>query len=139
MARKLVANFGDVNPLTYGGSFVFENDGEYTCEHFDVGEEGENVTVYRFNLPMCTFINGVLSDNEFHPNYPAWFADSIGKVAECCGVPRRELVDGLCASDPVKRAAVFQDIGRYHGFDNLDSYPITLTESELAARYLEWF
>lgn len=139
MSHKLVANLGDVNPLTYGGLFVFENEGDYTCEHFDVGEEGENVTVYRFDIPRCTFINGVLSDNEFHPNHPAWFADSIGKIAECSGALRRELIDELCSSGPTSRAMAYQDIGRYHGFDNLDSYPITLTESELAARYSEWF
>jgi hypothetical protein len=37
--------------------------------------------------------------------------------------------------DPRQRSRAYEDIGGYHGFDNFDSYPQTLTEKQLDARW----
>jgi hypothetical protein len=41
------------------------------------------------------------------------------------------------SENPVERAEAYEMIGRYHGFDNLDSYPGTLKRREAETRYRE--
>jgi hypothetical protein len=141
---KLVANLGDVNPIDYGGFFVFiDETGAYDPEAELLvspdSDEGE-WQVYRFSLPKCTFINGILSDNKFHPGHPAWFAnpgaENLSGVAECCGDAVDSLITDLCSDNVSNRASAYRAIGQYHGFENLDSYPLTFkSRAEVEQRY----
>lgn len=138
---KLIANLGDVNPIDYGGYFVYrDRTGVYTEEAelliADCDDSPDSWTVYRFPLDRCTLTDGVLSDNGYHPEYPAWFADSLDGVASMIGQDPAELRSDLCSADPLVRARAYQAIGEYHGFENLDSYPLTFTSrSEVKQRY----
>ena len=147
---RFIDNLGDVNPIDHGGYFVFtDSTGVYPdeAELLKIDDDG-SATVYRFMLEKCTFINGILSDNRFHPDKSAWFAkpeseranrpqDStyLSNVAECCGMDEGELIDMLCSGDPIQLAIAYRAIGDYHGFDNLDSYPLQLSADEVAERY----
>lgn len=151
---KLVAQLGDVNPIDHGGYFVYEDttgvyppEAELLRNHDDDGEDGP-WTVFRFSLDRCTFIDGVLSDNPYHPGLPAWFAtpywDDNGqhrdtaKVARFIGAPESELIEDLCSEDIVRRALAYQAIGDYHGFIEFDQYPISdFDRSQLEARYAD--
>lgn len=138
---KLVANLGDRNPVDHGGFFVFTDETRVYPPEVELlespdNDEGGTWTVYRFILEPCTFANGVLSDNKFHPEHPAWFADSIGSVSNFVGVPTAELIDMLVNGNPTNKAWAWKAIGDYHGFENLDSYPLTFTNrAEVEARY----
>lgn len=141
---KLVAQLGDANPIEYGGYFVYRDEtGVYTEEAEllrvqDMDDDNETWTTFRFPLDRCTFVDGVLSDNEFHPELPAWFADALPNVASCAGLDVQELRDDLCSADPVRRALAYQAIGDYHGFIELDHDPISdWDRSQLEARYAE--
>lgn len=134
---KLIAQLGDVNPLDYGGYFIYKDEtGVYTEE----GEilvppenEGGNYMVYRFILDKCTHIDGILSDNESHPEVSVLW--DIDKIASFVGQPRNLLIDSLCSNDVIARAMAYRDIGEYNGFENLDSYPLTLSRAEVDKRY----
>ena len=131
---KLVANLGDVNPLDYGGYFVYVDEtGVYQPEAELLREYDESYTVHRFRLEQCTLTDGILSDNSFHPSHPAWFADSLVSIKVYGGT--EDLIPLLCSADPIQRAIAYQAIGDYHGFENLDSYTITLTRKEVKKRY----
>jgi hypothetical protein len=137
---KAIAQLGDVNPLEYGGLWILSDttgayapEAEYLVPPED--DDARELTVYRYILERCTFTDGVLSDNKYHPAHPAWFADSIADVARYCGMTTDGMIAALCDESPVQRAGAYQAIGNYHGFDNLDSYPITLTRAEARARY----
>jgi hypothetical protein len=136
---QLIANLGDVSPFDYGGYFVYRNTTGVYPEDAELLEgpcEGDReYTVYRFCLDRCTFVDGVLSDNPFHPECPAWFADNIAGVASCVGKDPAELIAGLCSADPVERAHAYRDIGSYHGWENLDQYPLRLSRAEVEQRY----
>src|SRR5215475_15130359 len=92
---RRVANLGDVNPVEYGGYFIdVDETGVYAPEATwleapdDEPEDAasESWTAYRFILEQCTqSIDGVLSDNQYHPEAPAWFAESLDAVASCVG------------------------------------------------------
>jgi hypothetical protein len=134
---ELVANLGDVNP-EYGGYFVYrDSTGVYTeeAEYVDASDNPDDTRIYRFTLDKCTFIDGVLSDNPYHPEMPAWFADSLAGIAACCDTTPEALRDMLCSNDPCQRAEAYRNIGSYHGFENLDSYPLELSDEQVIARY----
>lgn len=137
---RLVAQLGDANPIDYGGLFVYEDTtGVYPpeCERLDAPEDdGGKWIVHRFILEPCTYVAGVLSDNKFHPESPAWFADSIEDIAKHNGQPEpRAFIDSLTSGTTAERAFCWMAIGEYHGFENLDSYPLTLTREEAEERY----
>ena len=119
-----------------GDEYVDDEDGEYT--------------IYRFTLHRCTFINGVLSDNTFHPEHAAWWAKPeaernarpqdttyLKNIADSIGMDVEELADQFCSEDALKRAMAYRAVGDYHGFENLDSYPLTMTRREVKSRYKE--
>lgn len=149
---KCIASLGDVNPL-YGGYYVFKDEtGVYTPEaEYVVDISGNDVGpyhVYRFSLDRCTYVNGVLSDNPYHPDHAAWFAKPeseratrpqdttyLSNVGRCVGLSVETMIRRLTSDDPIQRAHAYRDIGEYHGFDNLDIYPLSLTADEVSARY----
>lgn len=138
---ECVAQLGDVNPLDHGGFWVFQDKaGNQTaeaellvCPDSDSDARDNLWMAYRFSLERCTYQNEILSDNEFHPSHPAWFADTIEGVASFADYP--EIIDDLCSEDPIKRATAYRAIGDYHGFENLDSYPLELRKRETKKRY----
>jgi hypothetical protein len=151
---KLIAQLGDANPLDYGGYFIYEDTtGVYAPEGEllispDSDEDGQ-WTVYRFSIDRCTLENGILSDNRFHPDSAAWFAKPesekanrpqdttyLSNVADFCGMPLEEMQRLFISDSPVERAHGYRAVGEYHGFDNLDQYPLTFkSREEVEARY----
>ena len=140
---RLVANLGDVNPIDHGGFFVFVNtDPDYDPEVEVLEVDGEDWederkwTVYRFSIERCTYIDGVLSDNSFHPDHPAWFADDIESIAKSSGETAEELIGRLCSEDPVERALGYREIYGYWGGGNFDQDPLEFDKrGEVGRRY----
>ena len=139
-AWKCIANLGDANPIEYDGLFVsIDTTGVYPPEmEYLIAPDGDvtHWEAYRTCLDRCTFREGILSDNKFHPDYAAWFAKDLGSVAENCDTDELELINQLCSEDPMDRAQGYRAIGDYHGWANLDSYPRTFNlRLEVKQRY----
>lgn len=163
---ECIAQLGDAIPTEYGGYWIFRDktgvyapEGEYLfCPDSDDDDEDSDgpdaedregpYTAYRFSLEQCTFIDGVLSDNQFHPDHCAWWATTperikarpqdgrgLEHVASCMGSTADELVAMFISDDIVDRARAYRMIGEYHGFVNLDQYPLHLTRAEVEERY----
>ena len=125
-----VGTVGDINPADYGGGIVFEDKtGIYApeVEYYDRDSDDDNakIRVYRFSADKCTFVNGVLSDNKFHPDHPVWFADKL---------PDDTTPEQFCSEDTMIRAMAWTEVGLYYGFENLDNYPIYITRNEAIKR-----
>ena len=140
---KMLANLGDVNPVEYGGYFIYQDmTGVYPAEGEWLeapGSDDDVWRVYRFILDKCTFVNGILSDNKYHPEHKAWFADYIPTIAEIVGESPEKVIANLCSEDPLHRAWVYREIGLYCGFENLDSYPRTYTKKSALPRRIRRF
>jgi hypothetical protein len=149
---KLLDNLGDADPLDYGGYFVYVDEtGVYApeAELLEViDDEEKRWEVRRFSLEPCTFQDGILSDNKYHPDHAAWFATPeecpkrkhiicyLSNVATACDIDLDELRGMFCSDDVLERAQAYRMVGQYHGFDNLDSYPQVFTDrKEVASRY----
>jgi len=135
---KVIAALGDKNPHTYGGGFVWMDETgkrpqvEYLPHGYEDEDEAKTLSrpMYRFDIDKCTFIDGVLSDNQFHPNHAAWWADSLDAMANTYGVTAADLVALFCSDDPLIRAQAYVMLGEYFGFENLDEYPLEYTGDE---------
>lgn len=142
---KCIARLGDADPVSYGGYFVYiDETGVYPpkaeklfepSDDQDLDDPKARWTVYRFILEPCTFEDGVLSDNPYHRGFPVWFADKLAGIAAFVGQTELQLITSFCSVDPVDRAFAWQAVGDYHGYENLDSYPLQLTQAEAEARY----
>jgi hypothetical protein len=139
MARKLITHLGDSSPFENDGYFIFQDEnGDYEAEYVSVHGE-DTWVVFRFPLDRCTYVDGILSDNSFHPSHAVWFADSLDRIASCIGVEHHSLVKMLCSEDYRERLMGWGAVGGYHGFINLDNSPITdFDRSQLEKRYEGW-
>ena len=126
----VAANLGDVNPLDHGGSFVLiDSTGVYDPElwRFD----SESMQLHRFSIEQChRTASGEIGDNNYHPNLAAWFGSAeklrwVGSFADSGDLHRH-----LCGSNVIDRALAYLALCDYHGSDNFDDYPLTLTRSK---------
>jgi len=135
---KCVAQLGDANPIDYGGYWVFiDTTGVYPpeAELYEANDNETGGTCYRWILEPCTYINGILSDNKFHPDHPVWFADKLQAICDSLDGTVEELIEHFTSDDPIKRALAWRSVADYFGPHELDSYPLTLTEKEAQKRY----
>ncbi len=150
---QLIANLGDANPLSHGGFFVYvDRTGVYDPEcaqltpiDDDQGNDSGKWELRRFSLPRCTFSNGILSDNRFHPESAAWFASndtarpqdttSLAKLASYSGLSEAQLIALFTSENVGDRAQAWLMVGNFHGFDNLDSYPQILSRKDVFNRF----
>jgi len=144
---KYIDNLGDVSPIEYGGYFIFEDETgvyEAEAEYWDADER----TAYRFELERLEYVGGLLLpktiyDKQPHLSHPigryeVWFAKDIDAIASTCGDDPQELRRWFCSADVLDRARAYRDLGYYHGFNELDNYPIVLRKKEAEERYSKY-
>jgi hypothetical protein len=140
---ELIKNLGDATPLEYGAYFVYrDTTGEYAeeAELLDVDNEEEQdarkmtYTVWRFPLDRYVYSH----DHDAEGNttmLPEWFDDKLGDIARTNGITEVDIREQLASDDALTRACAYRMIGEYHGFANLDAYPLQLTREEVEERY----
>jgi hypothetical protein len=130
---ELIANLGDVNPLEHGGYFIFrDKTGVYPEEAELLLVEDGDYTIYRFSLERLKMVKGFLVPLKYNKSWPypverydEWFHEQLGDVAASIGTTKQELEKAFTSANPLERAHAYRAIGDYHGFENLDSYPLT--------------
>lgn len=141
---ELVGTIGDRNPVEYGGGYIFRDktgvyqpEVEYIepMEYAPEDGSGTGITVNRVVLEKHTYIDGILSDNKYHPDKPVWYADKLDSVCRCCDCDRDEIIGQLCSEDPVARAWAYETLASHFGWHEFDHYPLTLTADEAEKRY----
>jgi hypothetical protein len=151
---RYVANLGDVNPVDYGGQFLFvDQTGVYDpeleiLESPDRDDAPEGWTVYRVILDRCHEVwdeesdAHYVGDNKFHPDHGAWFgsAQDLKSVASSMDIEVAELRRLLCSADPKERAHGYLALIGYYGAHEFDQYPLQFTKrSEVNKRYRNVF
>ena len=144
---KIIANLGDADPVTYGGYFLMvDTTGVYApevelveppCDDVDLEDPDAVWTIYQFILEPHTYIDGILSDNPYHPKHAVWYADRLKDVADFEGTTTEALISALTgdpSDDPIAKAWAYNSIMMYFGAGEFDSYPLTLTYQEVTER-----
>lgn len=143
---EFVGNLGDVNPLDYGGYFVYEDStGVYEAEAalIQPDENGDNYTILRINLERYKIVDGHMVPIRYDPSWPRpiehyqpWFHDKLREIAESNGISYEELVSGLTSPDALTLARAYHDLADYLGWVEFDSYPLTpLTRAQVQKKY----
>lgn len=125
--RILIDNLGDVHPLDHGGTLVFEiwdRDGRRfesvrIDPRIDRSYEVRRWPIEKDVLRDASWVDG----------------DHLQDLASYIGVDERYLKRASAHSDARVRARLYEDIGAYFGFDNLDAYPTRVTHDKI----LDWF
>lgn len=143
-ARKL-GSIGDVNPIDYGGGYIFSTpesggphleyfeglDSDERAERLSYDDDAEEkinklkVQLYRVDLGKDA--KDFLSDYD----WVNW-----EDVATSTGQDVTEYGPGKLRTAQARALAV-QDAAGYHGWANFDSYPLQLTVGELKERWGE--
>jgi len=106
--------------------------GVYRPEMLRISEPLENgkCLKWRFAMDRCYYENGILSDNQFHTDMPAWFADELVSVASVVGMTEAELIECLTSEDVSKLARGYDALCAYYGEGEFDHYEKWVTEEE---------
>jgi hypothetical protein len=157
---EFVANIGDATPFLHGGLFLYrDKTGVYGFEmeylepppdEVDIDSKKARWRVWRVLLDKCTHIDGIVSDNKFHPEHPAWFAKPeseresrpqdttyLKDIVTFNGAEIGEFISMLCSDDIHQRGQAYRMIADYHGWENFDEDPLRLTKAEVEARYTD--
>jgi hypothetical protein len=143
---EFVAQLGDANPILHGGYFIYRDltkvyadEGEYVEPYKEVDNEIISWRIWRFSLDklkqhkhptedrmllICTRYRA----NWPHPveGYDEWFNRDISGLASFGGQTPAELREAFCSDNIIERARAYELVGKYHGFLNLDGYPLII-------------
>lgn len=76
-----------------------------------------------------------------HPisSYPEWYVKHLADVATSCGIDsgEEEIREELCSDDPSERARAYESIAAHFGWENFDSYPLTISTKQ-ADNWPDW-
>lgn len=132
----VLANLGDRNALDYGGHIVFQAempDGRITY-HSEFWEEPVKRQHRMKPAPKEDVYEVYRWDIEPDAVKDLDWAE-LASVAESIGVDPAQFEASGRSENPVERAMFYEQVGRHHGFENLDSYPVTLTRKEMEERW----
>jgi hypothetical protein len=137
---KLVADLGD-SPFENDAYYIyFDTTGVYGYEAEHVQETDPEArgskkrwSVHRFSLDRFS----ETPCDEFCVITGEWFHNSLDAVAKTTGTTKEDLTAAFCSEDFKERARAWRCVGDYHGYDNLDQYPLSLTKREVKERYKE--
>jgi hypothetical protein len=143
---KCIAQIGDINPLEYGGNWIFiDETNTYQPESekllISENEKGKYIA-YRYCLDKCKMINGFLVPAKYtdiwsYPlsSYDEWYHKELINIAKTFDMQLSELELLFCSDSPIDRALAYETLGEYYGYENLDSYPLIMTKTEAKKRY----
>jgi hypothetical protein len=160
---KCIGHIGDVDPIAYGGGFVYiDETGVYPPEltYFEPAEDsdwkknGEQSKLQEYRIILDAPRFKTLTDKgkrecigteELPANqrgntwcwYSEWYVEDLVSVADTCGTRAFSLLRNLMSRNPMRRAFAYEYLISYFGVHEFDSDPRTLTEDEAYARFAE--
>jgi len=133
MAKK-ITSVGDVNPIEYGGGFVYSEDGnrwiEYTSGVEDVEDAPMEGDPGYEDIKLTVYLVAV-EDDVF--GWHSWA--KIADIARTSGYAKQDLKAAGKSSKLRDRVWATEAIAGMWGWYELDNYPITLTVAELGERW----
>lgn len=129
---KCVSMLGDVDPINHGGKFVLVDEmGVHIPEMLVISKDLGCWEVARIELNECFHEYDILSDNSYHKDSEAWFADKIDLIAASRGMKAYQLIEYLCSTNPVLRAIGYEALVGFFGTYEFDQSPNELNRREI--------
>lgn len=129
---KCVGHVGDVDPIAYGGGFVYEDETGVYCPEMTYFEPGTDSQWHKMrgNTPLLVF--RVLLERD--PS-KEWWWDKVPEVARFIGMSEEDFRGYALSDSSIARADVYQSLIHYFGAEEFDSYPVRSTEGKAYFRY----
>lgn len=149
---RVIGAIGDLCPVDHDGGYVFKTEDGYHLEYIVAcscgcwsqnestrkRERGGDETGHPWEVYRCD-----LGDSDF-PDWPDW-----DDIARCIGREREDFGEDADPEDDIPtlykkqwrkgnalaRACILEDVASYHGWYELDQYPLHLDAHEVYARY----
>ncbi len=137
---RKIGSIGDVNPIDYGGGFIFSapEQGGPWIEYFD-GLEAYVDVIGQADADDIPDFEVVIYRVDLHRDgkeFLSWY-DWVDweDVASSTGVDVEEYTTPSRLRTAQARALAIQDAAGYYGWHELDTYPLDLTLAELQERW----
>ena len=131
---KFIGHIGDVDPITYGGGFVYTDaTGVYAPEMtwFEPAPD-EQWHETESDTPLQEY--RIMLEKE--PQSEWWYS-RLTDIASFTGLEVEELRAMSLSRNPLEVALLYSYLIHYFGAEEFDSYPMTLTENEAYVKYAE--
>lgn len=131
---KCIGHIGDCDPIAHGGGFVYiDETGVYGPEMtwFEPLDDG---TWERLEGRTPCQEYRILLEND--PENEWWY-DDLASIASFTGRTVEECQADAKSDNLLHRAWLYDSLCHYHGAENFDAYPLTLTEDEMYVRYTD--
>jgi hypothetical protein len=129
---KFVGSIGDVDPIAYGGGFVYEDElGNYSPE-MDFLEPAPDGVWEKMGDKTPLHVFRIILENDATAE---WWYERLDGVAKFVGCPVEELQQMAKSDVVMEKALLYQDLVHYFGFDNFDPEPLSWTEGEAYIKY----
>jgi hypothetical protein len=121
--KRLIETIGDIDPLGYGGGFIFEHPetGGPEIEYYEPDDDSQPES------PDEIFTVSRVLVEEY--DWVDW-----SKVAESCGVTVEYYKLAFAGNDASRMAHAIRDAAGYYGWFEFDSEPLRLTRTEAEER-----
>lgn len=126
-----VGHIGDVDPIAYGGGFVYEDETGIYCPEMSYFEPAPDSEWHKTEGATPLRVYRVLLEKD---STREWWYEDLQAVANYTGQTLHE-AQRMANGTTMERAILYSDLISYHGAENFDSYPQTMTEDEAYARY----
>ncbi len=125
---KAVMWTGDVDPFTYGGGIVYDEETGPMWVVFPGAEEelDEDDPTSKTQVYVISVEDDVLGWHD-------WV--DVEKIASFTGADVEKLKEDARSPELARRVSVLEDIASYYGHYELDQYPQQMTEAELRKAY----
>lgn len=114
----------------FNGDALYRTNSGVYGEHWETSSDDDDdarpsvkVTLWRYSLP----------DDVWHEH--DWAVKHIPRMASNVGMDPEYLEDLGTSENPSRRSEAIQFIGNYHGWDNIDGYPLRTTAGAMRTRW----
>ena len=128
---KLVGHVGDVDPIAHGGGFIYEDEtGRYAPEMTLFVPGSDEEWKDKAGATPCQVFR-ILLERE---SAKEWWFEDLTKIAQYIGATLEEVL-ALANGNSQQKGLLYQVLIQYHGAENFDESPQTLTEDEAYAKF----
>jgi len=129
-----IGSIGDVDPIAYGGAFVYEDTTGVYAPEMSWIEPGTDEQWHEMEGRTPLQVFRILLERD--PQHEFWY-EKLPQIATYTGQPLEELQQAARSDNALAKAQLYDSLIRYFGVEELDSYPDTMTEDEAYAKYAD--
>lgn len=128
---KAIGHVGDIDPISYGGGFVYEDSTGVYCPEIAYFEPATDETWHKLEGNSPVSVYRILIERD--PTREWWY-EKLADVATYCGQPL-ETMQALAGGTTMERAYVYESLIHYFGAEEFDYYPTQTIEGKANFRY----